>query len=336
MRLSVLFLGAALLGGLGACTKVSGPLQLYFVGSSRFTSGNKLGQQPGDTLATRVFMTTSSASSASLKQLLVRVTYSPTYQPFAYPQPLTAFIFSNLPSGQQVTYLDTLLSAGTKSFLLTSVFGVRTTSGAERWEYEATDTDGNTSTRSFVTTVRRADSTLVYHDYPLRLNVPARGVSVRRFIQLKPGLAWPAYTVLGTGPNPTPALQGLIDVVQSVDGLTLSSPDVLSAISTKVWKTGSRRATRFRLTALVNTDFTSQQDTLAIRRQYVTASGSVQSSITNLTAGQVYAFRTQPLPAGSRSTFGLLRVVSVPGGSAAGLQLEVRVAKQPTDVAFTE
>lgn len=198
MRFTILLFGAALLGGLGACTKVSGPLQLYFVGSSRFTSGNKLGQQPGDTLATRVFAATSSASTASLKELRVRVTYTPTYQPFAYPQPLTAFIFSNLPSGQQVTYLDTMLTAGTKSFLLTSVFGVRTTSGAERWEYEASDTDGNTSIRSFVTTVRRGDSTLTYHNYPLRLNVPARGVSVRRFIQLKPGLAWPNYTVLGT------------------------------------------------------------------------------------------------------------------------------------------
>lgn len=237
MRCSVLFIGAALLGGLGACTKVSGPLQLYFVGSSRFTSGNKLGQGAGDTLATRVFAATSSTSSASLKRLFVRVTYTPNYQPFAYPQPLTSFVFSNLPAGQQYTYLDTTLSPGTKSYLLTSVFGVRTTSGAERWEYEATDTDGNTSSRSFVTTVRRTDSTLTYHNYPLRLNVPARGKSVRRFIQLKPGLAWPAYTVLGTAPNPSPALQGLIDMVQSADGLSLSSPDILgTTISSKVWQ----------------------------------------------------------------------------------------------------
>jgi|GEM_PF-1355676 len=325
-----------LLGGLGACTKVSGPLQLYFVGSSRFTSGNKTGQQPGDTLATRVFATTSTASPASLQRLLVRVTYTPNYQPFAYPQPLTAFVFSNLPAGQQYTYLDTLLSAGTKSYLLTSVFGVRTTAGAERWEYEATDTDGHTASRSFVTTVRRGDSTQIYHNYPLRLNVPARGVSVRRFIQLKPGLAWPAYTVLGTAPNSTPALQGLIDMVQSVDGLRLLSPDTLgNTVSTKVWADSRRRATRFRLTALASADFASQQDTIAIRQQYATARGGVRQSISNLTVGQVYAFRTRPLQ-NQLPTFGLLRVVSVPGGSAAGLQLEVRVAKQALNAAFTE
>jgi hypothetical protein len=336
MRLSSLFFAVMLLGGLGSCTKVSGPLQLYFVGSSRFTSGNKTGQQPGDTLATRVFAATSTSSPASLQRLLVRVTYTPNYQPFAYPQPLTAFVFSNLPAGQQYTYLDTLLSAGTKSYLLTSVFGVRTTAGAERWEYEATDTDGNTSSRSFVTTVRRGDSTLTYHNYPLRLNVPARGPSVRRFIQLKPGLAWPTYTVLSTGPNPTAALQGLIDMVQSVDGLSLLSPDALGkTVPDAVWPATRRRATRFRLTALANVDFTSQQDTLAIRQQYVTARGNVQQSLSNLTVGQVYAFRTTPLQ-NQRPTFGLLRVASVPGGSAAGLQLEVRVAKQAIDVAFTE
>lgn len=88
MKLSVLcFCTLLLLGGLGACTKVSGPLQLYFVGSTRFTSGNKTGQGPGDTLATRVYVVTSSASTASIKALHVQVTYTPNYQPFAYPLP---------------------------------------------------------------------------------------------------------------------------------------------------------------------------------------------------------------------------------------------------------
>ncbi|MGI4833093.1 MAG: hypothetical protein ACRYFK_06475 [Janthinobacterium lividum] len=339
MTLRILFATGFLLLLLAACTKVSGPLQLYFIGSTRFTSGNRTGLGAGDTLATRIFVAADSASGMGLKEVRVTVTYTPNPQPFAYPVPLTAFVFSSLPSGEQLVYLDTIFKAPyPKNYLLTTVFGVRTTAGAERWEYTATDAAGHTSARGFTATTRRttADSTLLYNDYFLRLNVPARGVGTRRFIQLKSGLALPAYTVLGTSATPTPSQQGLTDLVQSIDGLRLFSPDTLSSVvslPTTRWP-GRRRATRFRLTTLDATGFSSQQDTIAIRQQYSQAAPRVRQSLSGLAVNQVYAFRTSP--ATGPPTFGLLRVDGVPGGTSAGLRLEVRVAKQAQAVAFTE
>ena len=338
MKLRILVATAFCLALLAACTKVSGPLQLYFIGSSRFTSGNKSSLGAGDTLATRIYATADTA--IGLKEVRITVTYSPNRQPFAYPVPITSFLFTTLPSGEQITYLDTLLKAPyQRTFLLTSVFGVRTTAGSEKWVYEATDQAGNTSTRSFVASMRRYDSLAVYNDYFLRLNVPARGVSVRRFVQLKSGLALPAYTVLGTSATPTPDQQALTDMVQSVDGLRLFSPDSLSnavTLPATRWPIAKRRATRFRLTTLDITGYTSQQDTISIRQQYKQATTRVQAVLRGLAANQVYAFRTAPFGLGALPTFGLLRVVSVPGGTAAGLQLEVRVAKQAQGVAFSE
>jgi hypothetical protein len=272
----------------------------------------------------------------------VTVTYSPNRQPFAYPTPITAFVYTSLPAGEQIVYIDTVFAAPyRKNFLLTSVFGVRTTAGSERWEYTATDAAGNSSTRAFVAVTRRntADSVNVYHDYSLRLNVPARGVGARRFIQLKSGLALPAYTVLGTVPNPTPSQQGLTDLVQSIDGLRLFSPDTLGSVvrlPDARWPTANRRRTRFRLTALDAAGFSGTQDTIGIRRQYNQATSRVRQSLTNLAANQVFAFRTSPAGGGALPTFGLLRVVNVPGGASAGLRLDVRVAKQAQAVAFSE
>lgn len=338
MKLRILVATAFCLALLAACTKVSGPLQLYFIGSSRFTSGNRASLGAGDTLATRIYATAD--TTIGLKEVRITVTYSPNRQSFAYPVPITSFLFTTLPSGEQITYLDTLLKAPyPRNFLLTSVFGVRTTAGSEKWVYEATDQAGNTSTRSFVASMRRYDSLAVYNDYFLRLNVPARGMSVRRFVQLKSGLALPAYTVLGTSVTPTPDQQALTDMVQSVDGLRLFSPDSLSsavALPATRWPIAKRRATRFRLTALDSNGYTSQQDTISIRQQYKQATTRVQAVLRGLAANQVYAFRTAPFGLGALPTFGLLRVVSVPGGAAAGLQLEVRVAKQAQGVAFSE
>lgn len=343
MNVRILLATGLLLVLLAACTKVSPPLQLFFIGSTRFTSGNKTGVGPGDTLATRLYATDSSRGNG-LARLRITTTYSPSRQPFAYPLPLTAFLYTSLPPAEEVVYLDSTLAVpNLHTFLYTSVFSARTTSGSERWQYEMTGADGNTASRSFVVAVRRADSaTVVYHDYYLRLNVPARdvrgGPANRRFIQLKSGLALPAYSVLGTSGNPTPSQQGLTDLVQSVDGLQLFSPDTLGSVVTLPelrWPSQQRRATRFRLTALNATGYSSQQDTISIRQQYTQSPARPRQSLRGLTANQVFAFRTAPY-GGAPSTFGLLRVVSVPGGSSAGLQLEVRVAKQPQSVAFSE
>lgn len=331
-----------------ACTKEIPPVRLFFIGSTRFTSGNKTSLGAGDTLATRIYGLTDD-SSPGLKRVHATVTYTPNRQPFAYPDPITAFVFRDVPTGEQITYLDSVFAPPyPKNFLLTSVFGVRTTAGAETWQYEITDAANVTSARSFVATVRRADSaSVLYNSYTLRLQVPATGVSARRFIQLKSGLALPTYTVLGTtanvpstGANPLLDQQALTDLVQSVDGLRLYSPDVVGSVASlpeNRWPKDNRRKTLFHLTS-INTlaDFSGQADTFSIRRLYT---APVTSFITSLTLNQVYAFRTFPIAAtatqsAAQSSFGIIRVASVPGGTTAGLQLEVRVAKQRQTVAF--
>lgn len=323
------------LGLLAACTTESPLLQLYFVGSSRFTSGNRTGLQPADTLAARLFAVADSAGGTGLQGFRVTTTYSPNREPFAYQLPLTSFVYRNLPTGQQLTFFDTVFAASPirRDYLFTSPFGIRTTTGSERWEFEAFDTANRTASRAFTLVTRRSDSASVYHDYTLRLTVPARAATAHRFLELKSGLALPVFTVLGHAAvvDGTRNQQDQVDLIQSVDGLRLYSPDSVSqavTFSATRWPVGRRRSTRLRLTTLTANDFTGQTDTTAIRRLYGTASGPVRASITSLVAGRVYAFRTHPLN-GEADTFGLLRIVSIPGGTVAGLQLQIRAAKQP-------
>ncbi|GAA4503634.1 hypothetical protein GCM10023172_28820 [Hymenobacter ginsengisoli] len=319
MRLLLVVLGLSLLAGCGA--KTNGPLALYFVGSSRFTTGNKTNVAPGDTLATNLYALAN--GSNTLQHFRATVTYTPQREPFAYPTPITAF-FNNVPADPEVTYLDSTFT-GT-DFLYTPVFGVRTTAGTERWTFTATDKDGNTSARAFVLSVRRSDSLAVYHDYTLKLRVPASGVGARRFIDLKSGLALPAYSVVGSAPNAE--LQQKTDVVVLPDGLRLASPDTLGKLLNDTrWPAARRSSTRFRLTALSATDFTSAQDTITIQSQFT---GAGRAYLPALALNQVYAFRaTRPQGVRPLYVYGLLLVRSVPNGtSSVGLQLEVRLAKQ--------
>jgi hypothetical protein len=323
MRLVLIIFSGLLLAGCGA--KSSGPLNLYFLSSSRFTSGNRTGIGPADTLATSLYALTDDKDNP-LTHFTATVTYSPRREPFAYPTQLNLFL-NNVAPDPEVTYLDTTVT-GT-DFLYTSVFGARTTAGTERWVFTAKDKSGNTSARSFVLAVRRADSLNIYHDYTFRLRVPATTVSARRFIDLKSGLALPAYSVVGQVPNPD--LQRLTDVIVLPDGLRLISPDTLSAVSSLLkldatrWPAGNRRATRFRLTTLQPADFNSAQDSVAIQNQFI---GSGRAYIRALALNQVYAFRAFR-PNGITPIYGLLRVLSVPNGtSAVGLQLQVRLAKR--------
>jgi hypothetical protein len=323
MRVVLILLGGLLLAGCGA--KSSGPLSLYFLSSSRFTSGNRTSVGAGDTLATSLYALTNDQGN-QVTHFRATVAYTPRREPFAYPTQLTLFI-NNVQADPEVTYLDTTLT-GT-DFLYTSVFGARTTTGTERWTFTAQDKDGNSSVRSFVLAVRRADSTNLYHDYTLRLRVPASGVSARRFLDLKSGLALPAYSVVGQVPSPS--LQQLTDVIVLPDGLRLVSPDTLSATSSLLrlsdsrWPAGNRRSTRFQLTTLSPTDFTSARDSVAIQGQFT---GPGRAYVQALALDQVYAFRTFR-PDGVTPIYGLMRVLSVPNGtSAVGLQLQIRLAKR--------
>jgi hypothetical protein len=329
MRLLLILFSGLLLAGCGA--KTNGPLGLYFISSSRFTSGNRTSVVAADTLATSLYALTDTITDTSnrLTQFTATVTYSPRREPFAYPTQLNLFL-NNVPADPEVTYLDTTLTHG--DFLYTSMFGARTTAGTERWAFTAKDKSGNTSSRSFVLAVRRTDSLNIYHDYTLKLRVPATTTSARRFIDLKSGLALPAYAVLGkdipaVAIAKTP-LQQLTDVIVLPDGLRLASPDTLGALlkfSDTRWPVGNRRKTRFRLTTLLPAGFTSAQSATDIQNQFT---GTGRAYIRTLALDQVYAFQAFRAD-GTTPVYGLMRVLSVPNGtSSVGLQLQIRVAKQ--------
>ncbi|AMR27689.1 hypothetical protein A0257_11665 [Hymenobacter psoromatis] len=319
---------------LAACTKVNSPLKLYYISSSRFTSGSKT-VNAGDTLSTRLYAATSTdtASANRLNHFRVTVTYSPLAAPFAYPTNLATFSYISLPTHQEVVYLDSALTTSPRNFLYTSTFGARTTSGTETWLFTATDTDGNSSARSFTLAVRRPDSTQVFHDYTLRLpsSNNTYGSGGRRFIDLKSGLVYPAYALTGTVPNPV--LQEQTDLILLTDAARLATPKDPSVILNKRW-TAPRQNALFNLTSLTPATFANIKDTLSIQQQFV-ANNSV-TLLNKLVAGQVYAFHTYDATAIRLNTnpklkpiYGLMLVQALPAGSTAGLQLLVRLAKQP-------
>jgi hypothetical protein len=330
MRFFLVLLSVCLLAGCGV--KTNGPLNLYFIGSTRFTTGNRANVGPGDTLATRLYglADTTTVASNRLTRFRVTVDYLPQRAPFAYPPNINLFI-SNPPSELEVVYLDTMLSKRPNNrgeFLFTSVFGARTTTGTERWTYTLYDSVRNTQARSFVLAMRRADSVVVYHDYLLKLPVPANTVSARRFLDLKSGLALPAYSVVGGVINND--LQKLTDVIVLPDGLRLVSPDSPDSANMVLnkdrWPTGNRSQTRFQLTTLTPTNFNGSQDVVSIQSQFT---GPGRAYLRTLAEKQVYAFRVYKSDKVT-PVYGLMLVNKLPNGtSSVGLQLQIRLAKQP-------
>ena len=338
MRYLLLFFNLALLT---ACSDVSkkNAQRIDFVGSTRLTSSKKSTSTPGDTLASRIYADASDDPSQILTRLRITVTYQPRRNPFLYPTPVSSLnrdSINNNPDGGLV-YLDTLLSANPKSLLFTSVFGVRTTTGAERWEYALLDPDTAVrASRAFRINMRRPDSLNTYHDYTLKLMAPANGRGARRFLQLYAGLALPAYSVLSTTtsrPASQAALQKLTDLILLPDGLTLVSPDLsgssLFRLNDTRWPALNRRATRIYRSVASDSTFASLLTDAAIQNAYTraeAAGGGTGRLIGPVAAGQAYAFRTADL------RYGVLLVVSVPVStsttSTAGLQLQVRMAKR--------
>jgi hypothetical protein len=339
MRSLLLFFGLALLA---ACSdvKTNTGQRLDFVGSSRLTASNKTTSTPGDTLASRIYADASGPDQI-LTRLRITVTYSPRRDPFLYPTPVSSInrdlIDKNPDAG--VIYLDTLLTANPKNLVFTSVFGVRTTTGSERWQYDllgpGTDTTVQAS-RAFRVSMRRSDSLNTYHDYTLRLVAPANGRGARRFLQLKAGLALPAYSVLGTTTsrsNSRNALQKLTDLILLPDGLTLVSPKLPTlTLNSTYWLPANRRDTRIYPAAATATTFAGLLTDEDIRATYNAAAANPTASgqsIGPVQAGQVYAFRTDE----TTPRYGVMLIVSVPVSTATttttGLQIQVRMAKQP-------
>ncbi|RYY13881.1 MAG: hypothetical protein EOO36_15120 [Cytophagaceae bacterium] len=349
MRYLLFFLGLALLAGCGDNRANTGQ-RLDFVGNTRLTSSNKTGLGPADTVASRVYGI--AADNELLTRLRITVKYSPRRNPFVYPAPVSALVRDSIDKNPDpdFIYLDTLVNK--KDFLFTSVFGVRTTSGTERWQYELRDaSDAVRASRAFSLSVRRSDSLLTYQDYTLKLPVPAKDtVGARRFLQLRAGLALPAYTVLGNTvagntvatkvavvpSSAQGALQSLTDLIVLPDGLTLVAPTNPTSGTFRLdatrWPAANRRDTRIYRTGQTATTFANQTTVANIKGIYDAAAstataGSLGKSIGPVATGDVYAFKTGE----ATPRYGLLLVVSVPTSTATtntvGLQLEVRMAK---------
>ncbi|RZK25425.1 MAG: hypothetical protein EOO63_16045, partial [Hymenobacter sp.] len=201
MRYLLLVIGLALLTACSDVTKNTGQ-RIDFVGSTRLTSSNRVTSTPGDTLASRIYASANPDDpSQILTRLRITVTYMPRRDPFLYPTPVSSLnrdlIDKNPDAG--LIYLDTLLTANPKSLLFTSVFGMRTTTGSERWQYDLLGPDTTVqASRAFRVSMRRTDSLNTYHDYTLKLVSPANRPGTRRFLQLNAGLVLPAYSVLST------------------------------------------------------------------------------------------------------------------------------------------
>ena len=357
MRLYLAFLAAALV--LAGCTKGNGPQRLDFINTTRYTSSNRTGLSPADTLATRVFVENTDAANSQLGRLRVTVYYQPRRNPFVYPTPLSAINRDSIDkSSESLVYLDSALvdrkGQPLSNFTYTNVFGVRTTTGSERWQYDLKNNSGETTaSRAVRLGMRRSDSTAVYNDYTLRLIIPAIGVgtndtvrtkSSRRFLHLRAGLALPAYTVVKAGaPDPTTqgVAQRLTDLIILRDGLTIVSPNsaTLNAgttpgLSPVLWPTNNRRKTLIYPTGLTASTFANQLTDAAIQAIYTASSAGATTGefVGPVAAGQVYAFRTDEITdATTPHRYGLLLVVSVPASTAttttAGLQLQVRMGK---------
>jgi hypothetical protein len=344
MRYLLLFFGLALLAACSDVTKNTGQ-RIDFIGSTRLTASNKVTSTPGDTLASRIFAEANPDDpSQILTRLRITVTYMPRRNPFLYPTPVSSInrdsINNNPDAG--LIYLDTLLSANpstAKSLLFTSVFGVRTTTGSERWQYELLNPDTTVqASRAFLVNMRRTDSLNTYHDYTLKLTAPANGRGARRFLQLRAGLALPTYSVLSTTtsrPASQAVLQKLTDLIQLPDGLTFVSPDAPPSntfkLDDKRWPIATnRRATRIYRSPASDSTFAGLLTDAAIRAAFTTAQvagGTSGQRIGPVAAGQAYVFRT----ADTIPRYGVMLIVSVPVSTSTttttGIQVQVRMAK---------
>jgi hypothetical protein len=333
-----------LLSLLTGCSKDNGPLRLDFVGATRYISSNRTGVGPADTLSSRIYA--EAQDNQLLTRLRITVKYMPRRSPFLYPTPISTLVRDSIDRNEDpgFIYLDTLLDVPAKSpvpatsekFAFSSTFGVRTTSGVERWQYDLMNSDGSVATsRAFQVSVRRPDSLQAYHDYTLKLPVPASGNAARRFLQLRAGLALPAYSLLGedmatNSPNQQAAQQDITDLILLPSGAQLVSPDntTLLTLNAGRWPLVRRRKTRILLTNLTTTNYDAAITNTAIAAAFTNAVTGADSTATPvLAAGQVYAYR-----ADYRSRrYGLIKVISIPTVSTTtntvGLQLQVRTAK---------
>ncbi|ALD22050.1 hypothetical protein AM218_13550 [Hymenobacter sp. DG25A] len=231
------------LSGLAACTPEPGSEPRFnFVGSSRFTSNDRLLTTPGDTLTTRV---TGDLRDSLNDPLLQHYTITVDYTPKEKDEE------KKLP---QLVYFDTTFSSLNFNYQLT--FGARTTSGYERWKHTLTNADGKAVSRSYLLTVRNPDSLKAYHPYKVFLQA-ARRTSSRSTLNARQGLVFPGFTV-----RDNPAAQQLVDLIalpSAAGGIELASPTdatvaaAAPVLNSTAWLT--RNATTIRQTSLAQAQF---------------------------------------------------------------------------------
>jgi len=276
---------------LSACEPAlpAGP-RIDLVGSTRFLAGNRLLTVPGDTVTTKLYASTD--ESAPLQRVRILVEFAPRKNPLKYDS-LTSrnIVYRNYPKDSiPLVYLDTLLAAGSNSFVFQNTFSTRTTSGTEKWTFEGTDTDNRTSRTSINLALHNIDSALVYHRYTIRLQTP-RDFDNRPYLALLSGLTFPRYSA-----RMSQDVQKLIDLIYLPslnNGVVLASPSDKRIVLK--WPVGTRRATRLRAPnpALDLNDFNSADTPAELASIFDTGTPYPDTLRTPLLVkGQFTAFRT--------------------------------------------
>jgi hypothetical protein len=322
MRPYLLFftLGSALLA---ACNPEpsAGP-RVALVGSSRFLSASRSSTTPGDTFSTRVFADKYDPDDADLERLIISVEYIRSRNPYLYPS--TGFDFDKVPEDTgRLIFLDSVLTGEQQqSVAFQFQAGTRTTTGKEKWRFQANDVDGESNEGGFTLVLRNADSLLTYHRYTTILPAPINYRS-RSYISLLSGLALPSFSL-----RQHPENQDLIDLVYLTlpsGGRALATPnDPVFKNRSAFWRT--RRATQLRTTTLDSAAFTATTTPAQLEAAFTAVSGNAVTSTAALPSrgtGRVFAFRTADSPAKT----GLIFVQSLITVPTPAIRMQVRITK---------
>lgn len=325
---------------LAACAKTNAPLRLDFIGLTTLVSGAR-SVSPNDTLVTRIYAV---SNDNQLQRLRVSVTYTPGPEPIVYPVPIAGYDPKNNPKDFTLVYLDSLIksipgaNSGTtqgSQYLFENRFSARSTSGAELWQYTVSDDAGNSATRAYRLSARKADSVVVFHSYPVLVRLPSqtsarpdtlrmRRDQARVFLNLPYGLLLPRYAVLNNENSVRPN-QSLVDLICTVRGNSLAwqaPADTAQSKYLSASKWPVRRVTLLRRTGLTPDDFGKAVTTDAFTTAFSNGAKFTDSLSTGtLVKAQVLAFKT------TEGKVGLMQVVDIILGTKPRLTCTVKVQK---------
>lgn len=325
MRFRLLFL---LLPLLAACAKEPGPVRLDFVGATSLTSSDR-SVSAADTIITRGF----ASGDDLLARLRITVTYEPQPNPVVYPAVLSSYNPSTNPSSPELVYLDSVLGPNQRELAFRNRFGVRTTSGTERWSYSITDNSGRSISRGYRIVVRKPDSAAVLHNYTMFARLSERGTQARPFLQLAAGLLWPRFALRAQPDN-----QQLIDAVllRRGSGVRFASPssDSLRA-SPDNWARMRRKKTVFTRITISTTRFNNLNTVASLRNAFQSGVADAPDSLftnplirrtttlndTVSASTNAIAFRT------AEQKYGVLFVSDIVETPYPGIKFTVRVQK---------